>query len=81
MKIKIVNRQCWVGEPSSAPYGMALYAYDVVRMKYILHCVHTTQIEDPEWHVLPEKGELKDFYTSVKALYPDAEIVCDVDGA
>lgn len=80
MKIKIVNKQCWVGEPADAPYGMELYAMDMASME-VLHCeVHTTQIEDPEWCILPQKNTLNDFISRIKALYPDAKIICDVDG-
>lgn len=80
MKIKIINKGCYIGEPADAPYGAALYAYDIGGKRYVLHHVHTTNIEDPEWNILPSKGELNDFCSSVKALYPDAEIICDVDG-
>lgn len=79
MKIKVVNKQCWIGEPADAPYGMALMAYDVDKLKYVHYVVHTTQIEDPEWHVLPEKGRLNDFINHINTLFPGAEIICDVD--
>ena len=79
MKIKIMNKQCWVGEPADAPYGMELCAWDMDNQQAV-HCeVHTTQIEDPEWCILPQHDTLTDFICHVKALYPDAEIICDVD--
>ena len=79
MKIKIINRQCWVGEPSSTPYGMALYAWDMDNQQTV-HCeVHTTQIEDPEWCILPKKNVLEAFIDNVKERFPNAEIICDVD--
>ena len=80
MKIKIMNRQCWVGEPADAPYGMELCAWDMDKVQYVYNEVHTTQIEDPEWCILPQKNTLNDFINRIKALYPDAEIICDVDG-
>lgn len=80
MKIKIINRQCWVGVPAGAPYGMELYAWDMEKACVLHHELHTTQIEDPEWCILPQKNTLNDFISRIKALYPDAEIICDVDG-